>query len=90
MCHQHLTSPTPAPRTPPPQAPPNIRVSHGTTTGRDKPKGTMARSPVLAADEATKGKYGDVTERAAGRWTIGVEEVRLLSPQHHLLKSEQD
>jgi hypothetical protein len=50
----------------------------------------MARSPVLAADEATKGKYGDVTERAAGQWTIGVEEVRLLSPQHHLLKSEQD
>jgi hypothetical protein len=55
----------------------------------DEPGGTMARSPMLAFNDATRGKYGDVAKRIAGRWTIGNDEVQLLSPQDHLLKSEQ-
>jgi hypothetical protein len=50
----------------------------------------MARSPTLALDDATRGTYGDVAKCAAGRWTIRAKEVRFLSPQHHLLKSEQE
>jgi hypothetical protein len=40
--------------------------------------------------DATKGKYGGVTRRAVGRRMIGADEVRLLSPHHHLLKLEQE
>jgi hypothetical protein len=38
--------------------------SHGTTTGRGEPGGTMTWSPALAANDATRGKYGYVTGRA--------------------------
>jgi hypothetical protein len=48
----------------------------------------MAQSPAFTTDDATRDTYGDVAGRAAGRWTIGGEEVQLLSPQHHLFKSK--
>jgi hypothetical protein len=50
-------------------------VSRGATTGHGKPGGTMARSAMLAANNATSGKYEDVTGHAAGRRKIGDEEV---------------
>jgi hypothetical protein len=57
-----------------------VEVSRGATTDRGEPGGTMARSPMLAADDATRGTYGDVARHAVGRQMIGAEEVRLLSP----------
>jgi hypothetical protein len=49
------------------------------TSGAVVPRGT----------DATNGKYRGVTRCTVGRQTIEADEVRLLSPQHHLLKSEQ-
>jgi hypothetical protein len=40
----------------------------------------MARSPVLTADGATRGKYEDVTGNIMGRRMIEADEVQLLSP----------
>jgi hypothetical protein len=40
--------------------------------------------------DATKGIYWGDTRHAAGRQMIEADEVRLLSPKHHLLKSEQE
>jgi hypothetical protein len=39
----------------------NTGDSCSATTDRGKPRGTMARSPTLAADDATRGRHGDVT-----------------------------
>jgi hypothetical protein len=36
----------------------------GATTGRGKPRVTMAWSPVLAVDDNIKGRHGDVIVRA--------------------------
>jgi hypothetical protein len=41
--------------------------STGATTNRGGPAATTARSLTLAADNATKGRHGDVTGHAAGR-----------------------
>jgi hypothetical protein len=40
----------------------------------------MARSPVLTADGATRGKYEDVTGHTMGRRMIEADEVQLLAP----------
>jgi hypothetical protein len=50
----------------------------------------MARSPVLGVDDATRRRHGDVVEHTVGQQLIGTDEVRLLSPQQHLLNSEQE
>jgi hypothetical protein len=52
-----------------------IGVSRGATASRGELVGTMARSPVLTVDGATKGKYEDVTGHAVGRQTIRADEV---------------
>jgi hypothetical protein len=62
----------------------DIIISHG------KLEGTRARLPTLAADDATRGKYGDVTKHSTRRWTIGDAEVQLLSPNHHLLSQNRN
>jgi hypothetical protein len=49
----------------------------------------MARSPTLAADDATKGGHRDVSRHTADQQMIGTDEVRLLPPQHCLSKSGQ-
>jgi hypothetical protein len=51
------------------------RVSRSATTDRGESGGTMARSPTLTTDDATRGKYGDVARCVVGRQTIGDEEV---------------
>jgi hypothetical protein len=50
---------------------------------------TMARSPMLTANDATKGGRRDVTGGTTNRRTTGADEVQLLPPQHHLSKSGQ-
>jgi hypothetical protein len=41
-------------------------VSCSATTSHGEPRGTMARSPTLTADDATWGKYGDVAKCSSG------------------------
>jgi hypothetical protein len=65
-------------------------VSRGTTTGQGEPRRTMAQSPAFTTDDATRDTYGDVAGRAAGRWTIGGEEVQLLSPSTTFLSQNSN
>jgi hypothetical protein len=68
---------------------PNAGDSSRATVGQSKPGATMAKSPMLATDATTMGRHRDVIGHDVGRETIRTNEVPLLSPQHHLLKSEQ-
>jgi hypothetical protein len=68
----------------------SAEVSRGATTDRGQPRGTMARSPMLTANDATMGTYRNVTECAACRQMIETKEVRLLSPKHQLFKPGQE
>jgi hypothetical protein len=43
-----------------------VGVSRGTAASRDESGGTMAKSPALTADDATRGTYEDVVGHAAG------------------------
>jgi hypothetical protein len=64
--------------------------SSGATTDCDEPSETMAMSPTLTVDDTTRGRHRDVAICAAGRQMIRIDEVQLLSPQHHLLKSKKE
>jgi hypothetical protein len=46
--------------------PSSTSVPRGTAAGHGELEGTLARSPTLAADGATRGKCGDVPEHVAG------------------------
>jgi hypothetical protein len=56
--------------------------STSATTSRGKPGVTTARSPMLAVDDATKGRHGGIVGHAADQRVTGTDDVRLLSPSH--------
>jgi hypothetical protein len=60
-----------------------------TTTCHGKPEVTMARSLVLAFDDAINGRHEGIVGHTTNRQATGTNEVRLLSPRHHFLKSKQ-
>jgi hypothetical protein len=66
----------------------NVGDSTSATAGRGGLGAAMTWPPALAADDITKGERGNFTGCAIGRRTTRTEEVRLLSFQHHRLKSE--